>query len=909
MPDAAPAPSPSTDLDALAAAAEEIGFPLFVKAVAGGGGRGMRRVDDPNDLREVAARPACARPTAPSATRRSSSSRPWSARGTSRCRSSPTPTATVMHLYERDCSVQRRHQKVVEIAPAPNLDPALRDRMCADAVRFAQAIGYHNAGTVEFLLDPDGRLRLHRDEPAHPGRAHGDRGGHRRRPRRSRRCGSPPARPSPTSGLRQEDIRAPRRRPAVPDHDRGPGQRLPPRHRPDHDLPLPRRRRRPPRRRHAYTGAEVSPHFDSMLVKLTCRGRDFATAVRPRPARPGRVPDPRRLDQHPVPRRPCSTTPTSAPGGVTTVVHRGAPRAARPRASSADRGTKLLTYLADVTVNQPHGAGAGVSVDPVSKLPALDLDGPRAPTAPGSCCCELGPEEFARRLREQQPRRRHRHDVPRRPPVAARHPGAHPRPAAPSPATSPGRPRSCWSPRGVGRRDLRRRAALPARGPVGAARRRCARRCPTSASRCCCAAATPSATRRTRPRSPRPSCTRRPRPASTSSGSSTRSTTSSRCGPAIEAVRATGTAVAEVALCYTGDLLRPRREALHPRLLPPARRADRRRRRPHPGDQGHGRAAARPGRPHASSRALRERFDLPVHLHTHDTAGGQLATLLAAIDAGVDAVDAACAAMAGTTEPAGAVGPGRRDRPLRPRRPASTSTPSAPWSPTGRPPAASTRPSSPGCPPPPAASTRHEIPGGQLSNLRQQAIALGLGETFEQIEDMYAAANDILGNVVKVTPSSKVVGDLALHLVGVGADPAEFEENPAKFDIPDSVIGFLNGELGDPPGGWPEPFRTKALAGPHRRSPRGRARPPSRRQALVDRPPRAPSTSCSSPGRPGDFDESRETYGDLSVLGHPRLPLRPASTARSTRSSSRRASGCSSGSRRSASPTSAGCAP
>jgi len=107
----------------------------------------------------------------------------------------------------------------------------------------------------------------------------------------------------------------------------------------------------------------------------------------------------------------------------------------------------------------------------------------------------------------------------------------------------------------------------------------------------------------------------------------------------------------------------------------------------------------------------------------------------------------------------------------------------------------------------------HEIPGGQLSNLRQQAIALGLGDRFESIENMYAAANKILGNIVKVTPSSKVVGDLALALVGANADPAEFEANPTRFDIPDSVIGFLNGELGDPPGGWPEPFRTKALHG------------------------------------------------------------------------------------------------
>src|SRR6185436_12859472 len=80
-------------------------------------------------------------------------------------------------------------------------------------------------------------------------------------------------------------------------------------------------------------------------------------------------------------------------------------------------------------------------------------------------------------------------------------------------------------------------------------------------------------------------------------------------------------------------------------------------------------------------------------------------------------------------------------------------------------------------------------------------------------EDMYATANDILGNIVKVTPSSKVVGDLALHLVAVGADPAEFADDPGSFDVPDSVIGFLSGDLGDPPGGWPEPFRSKALAG------------------------------------------------------------------------------------------------
>ncbi|MFM2025022.1 MAG: hypothetical protein RLZZ56_1035, partial [Actinomycetota bacterium] len=99
------------------------------------------------------------------------------------------------------------------------------------------------------------------------------------------------------------------------------------------------------------------------------------------------------------------------------------------------------------------------------------------------------------------------------------------------------------------------------------------------------------------------------------------------------------------------------------------------------------------------------------------------------------------------------------------------------------------------------------------SNLRQQAIALGLGDQFERVEDMYAAANEILGRPTKVTPSSKVVGDLALHLVAVNADPKDFAENPQNYDVPDSVVGFMAGELGDLPGGWPEPFRTKVLAG------------------------------------------------------------------------------------------------
>jgi pyruvate carboxylase len=102
----------------------------------------------------------------------------------------------------------------------------------------------------------------------------------------------------------------------------------------------------------------------------------------------------------------------------------------------------------------------------------------------------------------------------------------------------------------------------------------------------------------------------------------------------------------------------------------------------------------------------------------------------------------------------------------------------------------------------------HEIPGGQLSNLRQQAISMGLGNRFEEIEDLYARCDELLGHLAKVTPTSKVVGDLALYLLSAGIEPDELEKNPREYGLPDSVLEFLPGELGEPPGGWPEPFRS-----------------------------------------------------------------------------------------------------
>jgi pyruvate carboxylase len=177
------------------------------------------------------------------------------------------------------------------------------------------------------------------------------------------------------------------------------------------------------------------------------------------------------------------------------------------------------------------------------------------------------------------------------------------------------------------------------------------------------------------------------------------------------------------------------------------------------------------------------------------------------------------------------------------------------------------RPFESGLPAPTGRVYTHEIPGGQLSNLRQQAIALGLSDNFEKIEDMYAASDRILGRIPKVTPSSKVVGDLALHLAAVDADPADFEANPGNYDIPDSVVGFLAGELGEIPGGWPEPFRTKVLAG--RNIDIEAAPVPDADQAMLEgesRDRRETLNRLLFPAPTAQYAAMRERYGDLSVL-------------------------------------------
>ncbi|MGB5797572.1 MAG: biotin/lipoyl-containing protein, partial [Mycolicibacter algericus] len=335
--------------------------------------------------------------------------------------------------------------------------------------------------------------------------------------------------------------------------------------------------------------------------------------------------------------------------------------------------------------------------------------------------------------------------------------------------------------------------------------------------------------------------------------------------PAIDAVRETGSAVAEVAMCYTGDLTNPAENLYtldyYLKLAEQIVEAG-----AHVLAIKDMAGLLRPAAATTLVGALRSRFDLPIHVHTHDTPGGQLATYEASWQAGADAVDGAAAPLAGTTsQPAlssivAAAAHTEYDTGLSL---AAVCDLEPYWEGVRK----VYAPFESGLAGPTGRVYRHEIPGGQLSNLHQQAKALGLADRFEEIEANYAGADAVLGRLIKVTPSSKVVGDLALALVGAGITAEEFAADPARVDIPDSVIGFLRGELGEPAGGWPEPLRTKALAG------RGAAREVEQLSAEDEAALAVPGTKRQAtlnrllfPGPTKEFEEHRDLYGDTSQL-------------------------------------------
>jgi pyruvate carboxylase len=211
-------------------------------------------------------------------------------------------------------------------------------------------------------------------------------------------------------------------------------------------------------------------------------------------------------------------------------------------------------------------------------------------------------------------------------------------------------------------------------------------------------------------------------------------------------------------------------------------------------------------------KALKEEVGLPVHFHTHDTSGIAASTILAAADAGVDAVDAAMDAFSGgTSQPClgsivEALRHTDRDTGLDIE---SIRQLSDYWE------AVRTQylAFEAGLKAPASEVYLHEMPGGQFTNLKAQARSMGLEERWHEVAHKYAEANQMFGDIVKVTPSSKVVGDMALMMVAQGLSRAEVEDPSVDVAFPDSVVDMLKGNLGQPPGGWPADLQAKVLKG------------------------------------------------------------------------------------------------
>jgi len=280
--------------------------------------------------------------------------------------------------------------------------------------------------------------------------------------------------------------------------------------------------------------------------------------------------------------------------------------------------------------------------------------------------------------------------------------------------------------------------------------------------------------------------------------------------PAIKAVRESGK-IAEASICYTGDILdssRSKYDLSYYKDLAKQLEAN--------GAHILGikdmAGLLKPEAAYQLITALKETVDLPIHLHTHDTSGNGILTYKRAIDAGVDAVDVACSSMAGlTSQPSAqslvyALGGSKRQPNMNIE---AYEVLSQYWHHVRD----YYKPFESGMNSPHTEIYMHEMPGGQYSNLQQQAKAVGLGDRWNEVKTMYRRVNDMFGDLVKVTPSSKVVGDMALFMVQNNLTEDDVYEKGETIDFPDSVIEFFQGYLGQPYQGFPQELQRIILKG------------------------------------------------------------------------------------------------
>lgn len=851
--------------------AKQVGFPIMLKAVNGGGGRGMRMVDRVADLRDAYDR---------------AKSEAKLAFGSDeiyleKCIVNPKHVevqimgdehGNVIHLFERDCSIQRRHQKVVETAPASALPVELRQTICNAALKLMKNVHYVNAGTVEFLVTPDGEFYFIEVNP----RVQVE---HTVTEmitgidivQTQIKVAEGYALDSDEIGIKsQDDVRClgdaiqcrittedPMNN-FMPDSGKimvyrsggGFGVRL------DSG--------------NAYTGAIITPYYDSLLVKTTTYGLTHKEAAQKmlRVLKEFRI---RGVKTNIGFLINVLKSPEFIAGTYNVNFIDDHPELFNLPVVQ-DRGTKLLKYIGDTTIN--GYADAGHQDKPAFE--ALELPTPVEGAYPDGTKQKfdaMGPEKFSQWIKEQQ--KVFFTDTTMR--------DAH---------------QSLFATR-VRSIDMLRVLETASK------------KLPNLFSYECWGGATFDVAYRflyedpwvrlcqMRKKAPNILLQMLVRGANAVGYTSYPDNVvknfidlSAKNGidvfrvfdslnsldnmyGTIQAVRENNK-LAEVALCYTGDILNPSRDKYDLKYYVNMAKELQ--------NAGANIIAIKDMagllKPEAAYRlvsALKDAVDLPIHLHTHDGSGNAICTYNRAIDAGVDIVDVAYSAFAGgTSQPSMSTlyyALSGKDRQPDLDVDAMEEL-SRYW--------ATVRPYYKGVDKadayPNTEVYQHEMPGGQFSNLRQQAKAVGLGDRWNEIKKMYHTVSMMFGDIIKVTPSSKVVGDMALFMVQNNLTEQDVYDKGDVLDFPQSVVEFFEGRIGIPYQGFPEKLQKIVLKGKKPLTERpGKSLAPvdfeAIRQKLTDAGYKHEDEDinayCQYPKVFKDFNETVKKYGDVSVLDTP----------------------------------------
>ncbi len=795
------------DMAAIKRQAKEVGYPLMLKASWGGGGRGMRPILSEDEL-ELKVREG----------RREAEAAFGNGEGylekmILRARHVEVQIlgdkqGNVWHLWERDCTVQRRNQKVVERAPAPYLTEAQRADVCEMARKICAHVQYECAGTVEFLMDMDDEKFYFIEVNPRVQVEHTvteevtgidivqaqiliEEG---------------KALPQATGVASQADVklnghavqcRVTTEDPLnnfIPDYGRltayrsatGNGIRL------DGGT--------------AYAGGVITRYYDSLLVKVTAHAQtpEKAIARMDRALREFRI-------------RGVATNiefvinllkhPTFLDYSYTTKFIDTTPDlfAFKKR---RDRATKILTYIADITVNgHPETAGRP---KPAAEVKAPKAPVPRVEPAMGTrnLLEQKGPQAVADWMRAQKKvlitdtTMRDGHQSL----LATRMRSIDMIKAAPAYAAHLPQLFSveCWG------------------GATFDVAYRFLQECPWQRLRDLRAQMPNLMTQMLLRGANGVGYTTYPdnvvqgfvKQAAITGVDVFRVFDSLNW---VENMRVAMDAVLEAnkvlegTVCYTGDILDPNR-AKYDLKYYVARGQELKAAGAHVLGLKDMAGLMKPSAAKILVKTLKQEVGLPIHFHTHDTSGAAAGTILAACDAGVDAVDVAMDAFSGgTSQPClgsivEALRHTERDTGLDIAAIRELSTY---WEHVRAQYAAFES----GIPAPASEVYLHEMPGGQFTNLKAQARSLGLEERWPEVAQAYADANQMFGDIVKVTPSSKVVGDMALMMVAQGLTRAEVEDPAVDVAFPDSVIDMLRGNLGQPHGGWPQGIQAKVLKG------------------------------------------------------------------------------------------------